>query len=286
MQGIPNTAVPSTKSHTVSKGLVMVAELDPATDLPGPWRDIGSIVTFNMTPTVEVLKHISQRDANGTIDNEVDTSKETAFTLTVDSVNMANLKYFFYGTPSVYVNPAIAGFTGGVVVASGGTIQKEIWYDLVDDTGVKLYNVTSGNLTLKTTNATPVTLVEGTDYVLNLERGLVYFKQSSTAVDTAITGSEGITLDATADATAANLDEIAAQTKTSSQQRVAIRFHQVDKINNIESEIQIHKTTLTADGDLPFITDEWQEIALKGTALENIALSPSSPTVTVRRRVA
>lgn len=59
------------------------------------WRELGNIIDPSLAPTIETLQHFSQRRGRRSKDREEISGRSVAFNLTLDEINLDNLKYMF-----------------------------------------------------------------------------------------------------------------------------------------------------------------------------------------------
>ena len=278
MAGPNVTGKPKTEDYNLGRGIVYFASLD-ANKKPASYRDLGNAPEFNITVEVETLEHQSSRGGLKVTDKEVTISQDVSVSFQLDEINHENLASFFSGEKAVHTNPATIGFVEFAWIAPG-TVDKVRWYDLVDSAGERLYDVTPANLTLKSTNGTPVTLVLATDYEVDTEMGRI-FLLDSTEVGVIISGAEGIDLTCAATAVAKDVDEVRALTKTNVLG--ALKFiGENPAASDVQTEYQFHQVSLKADGDLALIADEFTVLGFTATAERNISADPDSPTLTIR----
>ncbi len=280
MAGKNTTGKNQTDDYTIGRGLVFFSELD-ANGLPTNWRDLGNAPSLSMSISEEELEHYSTRQGVKNKDKTVIINRDMDITFTLDEINDENLALLLSGETKNETNPA-TGVVASTAIIADGSIVAQRWYQLKDGNGVGAYYNDHTAITLKTTNATPVTLVKDTDYEVH-PMGNMIFLLNSAAIQTAITGTEGITFEGTADATAFDTDLV--QSFTKSQVEGAIKYIAVNPANDDEyTEYEWHKVRLKADGDMALISDEWTEMPFSGSAQANASASPDSPTLSIRTK--
>lgn len=285
MPGISTSGNPSTDDFNLGRGIVYASALD-ANDLPVGFRDLGNATAFSTEVTTEYLEHRSMRSGLTDVDRRVLTSRDTNVSFTLDEyTNFDNLALFLMGDAVAYTNPCVAGFTSAELVAPGGVTSssKGKWFDLFNpnvDSNARIYDVKTANLTLTSTNATPVTLVDGTDYVLDAEIGRVQLLDSSEIGDI-ISDGEGIDIAYTADTTAKGVDEVRGLTQDSI--RVAIKFIGVNPANNDQKiEHHFHVVEINPDGATEMISDDWTTFGFSGKAIASSHVDANAPVVRSR----
>lgn len=279
MAGKNTTGKNQTDDYTIGRGLVFFSELD-ANGLPTNWRDLGNAPSLSMSISEEELEHYSTRQGVKNKDKTVIINRDMDITFTLDEINDENLALLLSGETKNETNPAGAIIASTQIIADGSIVPLR-WYQLKDGNGVGAYFKDFTKIELKTTNATPVVLVQDTDYEVH-PMGNMIFLLNSAAIQTAISGTEGITFEASAaDTTATDTDVVYAFTK--SQVEGAIMFKAVNPANDDEyTQYEWHKVRLKADGDMALISDEWTEMPFSGSAQANAAASPDSPTLSIR----
>lgn len=282
MAGPNTTGLPRTEDYNLGRGVLYFAPL--INGVPGAYRDLGNAPEFTISLEVETLEHQSSRQGLKITDKEVTISQKVNLSLVLDEINHENLALLLSGEKGTVTNAAVAGITEyeWIVGDESSTTNVELgrWYDIVNSSGLRAYDITAGDLTLATTNGSPVTLVLGTDYTVDAEMGRVFLLSTSTALATAISGNEGITLELTAKPGAAAVNQVKALTQTNIAG--ALKFVSENPANNDQrTEFQFHQVSLKADGDTSFIGDEFSTLNFTGVAEANVTADADSPTLTV-----
>lgn len=280
MPGPNTTGLPNTDDYNLGRGIVYFAAINAANGRPISWRDMGNAPDFTIQIEKETLEHQSSRQGLRVVDKEVVVSQKVSFSFGLDEVNHENLADFFSGEKATHTNVAIAGFAEYVMVANGNLALGR-WYDIVNSSGNRAYDVDSADLVVKTNAGSPVTLVEGTDYTVDNTMGRIFTLSASAALATAITGGFGLRVAVTADANASTINEVRALTKSAIAG--ALKFiGDNPAANGVKTEYQFHQVTLKAEGDFALIGDDWTKMTFTGAAERNTLGSPNSPTLTVR----
>jgi hypothetical protein len=279
MPGKDTTGTYSTKDYVLGRGRMYFSSLD-SNGLPKEWRDVGNVPNLTASVAEEELEHFTTRNGLKTRDLTVTLSKNVNLSFSLDTIVDQNLLLFFSGSSVDYTNPTIAGFSPWEIIAPGDVKSVTTWYQLTDSSGNPALGLDGTDLELASTDATAVVLVEDTDYELREAEGL-FRLLDSTDVQAIIAGGAGITAELTANASAANADEVRALTQ--SQIVVAIKFVSENPANSDEQTIfDFHKVKLKSDGDFQLISDEWQQLPFSGTVEANDLAYPDSPHITVR----
>ena len=261
------THTPTITEYGLGGGKVYIADMETSGKAKG-FRELGNCPSFTISNTAETYEH---DDVRGTapvqdLSTVIRAGSDVAFTL--ENLSADNLALHNFGTSEVYTNPAISSQTATTMIADG-SIEAYKTYQVVDSDGDPAFGLTSTNsLVLKTTNATPVTLVLNTDYTLDADFGLVTLK-NSTAITTAISGSEGITCEWSADSSATTVDQVIGLNST--QQVKALMFIANNAINDLGQRVQIifHNVSIAPDGESQWITQETTSLPMTAKVQTN-----------------
>lgn len=272
--GQNTTGKPNTNDYSLGRGILYFSPLD-SNGKPGAWRDLGNAPEFTVTLESEELEHQSSRGGLKVTDKEVVISQSASCAFSLDELNHQNIAIFLSGDSVASItNGTVAGFSEYQMITA---VELGRWYDIVNASGVRCYDLTSSaGLTVEKSGAPDVLLVEGTDYEVDLKMGRIFFL--STAVNVAAGNAVDVTL--AADATAKSINEVRALTKTNVIG--ALKFIRANPANNDKlEEWEFHKISLKPEGDLAMIGDDWSKLGFTGTAEANSAY-PNSPTLSVR----
>lgn len=259
--GINNTGTASTQEYLLGRGNMSIAELNDD-ETPKSYKQIGNVPEVSASVDSELYEHFTSMQGLKTKDATVVIEQTMDLGFILENVkDFGNLQYFFSGTASKYVNPALAGFTGAVICTEGNIVANAT-YVLVDSTGNPIFQIDKANLTVETTTTTPVELTQGTDYTVSEDTGEI-FLIDTTVVQTAIAAGEGLTIDYAVDTKAGAVTKLEAQTKTSVT--VALRFESINAVDGTKQIYDFHKVTLSADGDFNLISDEFTQAPMAGS---------------------
>lgn len=254
---------PDTSTYVLGRGKMYFSEI--GTDgLPVGYRFVGNVPEVTATVESENYEHFRSTQGLRTKDLDIIIQQSINWTAALENMNKENLAIFFSAeADSTFANPSIAGFAGATVVADGkmeSAATGGLWYQIMNSDGEWASDITGTDLTLESTNATPVTLVEDTDYILDTVTGKVFFLDSS-AVQTIITNSEGVTADLAANAGAGVVAKYGAG--ASGETNLAIRFELINaQTDAVEIAFDLHKAGVTSNGDAGFISDEVAQLPL------------------------
>jgi len=265
--------IPDTSTYVLGRGKMYFAEI--GTDgKPLGYRFVGNCPEVTSTVESENYEHFRSTSGLKTKDLDIIIQQSIAWTASLENMDKENISLFFSAEEkSGFINPSITGFADTTVVVAGGMVSEAtggLWFDIIDATGDLATGLTAtNNLTLKSTNGTPVTLVADTDYTVDTETGRVFFLDSS-AVQTIISGSEGVTATVTADASAPTSVKLEAGTK--GETNVAIKFELINaQTDVVELIFFVHKGGVTSNGDAGFISDEAAQLPISIAVEQNDA---------------
>jgi hypothetical protein len=265
---------PDTSTYIVGRGKMYFADI-LADNTPDIYRFVGNCPEVTATVDSENYEHFRSTEGLRTKDLDILLQTSINWTTVLENMDADNLALFFSASEdTAYSNPAITGFTGAVLVPDGNMKSEATgggWYQIVNGSGAVVAGIDKANATLKSTNATPVTLAEGTDYTIMEDTGMVYFKDSA-AVQTIITNVEGVTIDLSADAGATVLSQWGAG--AAGETNVAIKFDLLNaQTNAVEVSYFLHKAGVTPNGDAGFISDEVAQLPISIAVEANDAYS-------------
>jgi hypothetical protein len=270
------TGLPNTGDYSLGRGIVYEAAIDSTTELPtiAGWRDLGNATEFNVSLETEKLEHQSSRQGLKVVDKEVILSQKMTIAFTLDELNDQNMANFLSGATGSHTNVAIAGFT---IIEMVSAVTLGRWYDIVNSAGERAYDIDTANLQLDETSGAPVLLVEGTDYTLDAKMGRVFLLSTATN----IAAGEPLSVTLTADAGASPVEEIQGMTQGNIIR--AVKFIAENPANSDKQrEYQFHKVTLSSEGDLSLIGDEYSTMAFTGAVESSVLADATAPFVRIR----
>lgn len=240
-------ATPSSSNMYLGSGEIFFNRFD-ANGALTQWRSLGMCTKFELNPTVQVAeKYSSLTGARGLYARAVtQTGAEAA--ITMHEFDKENLALAFLGTAN-----AFAQSSGTATDTSLGTGNVKLGYAL--DTGKKKITVTG----VKKSPSTA--LVSDVDFSYDSDSGLIRFLSTATAItdgDTALwTGSYP---------TIASFD-VAALTNAILNGR--LKYVSATDSTGPRYEVEVFKASISPDGALGFIGDDFAEIGLKVAALQD-----------------
>jgi len=125
------------------------------------FRDIGNVPALRLTLETDILDHKESRTGNRLTDLRLQREKRVNITMTLESWSKANLMMLLYGTSSSVIAGTVSAevFPTGLAVGDSVALNFPLvnaWTSLVDSTPT-----------------TPATLVNGTDYKIDKNSGMV-----------------------------------------------------------------------------------------------------------------
>lgn len=276
MPGMNTTGEPRTTDYNLGRGKLYFSELSGG--LPIAWRDLGNTPELVLTIETEKLEHRSSREGLKKVDLEVVVGQKLSLRCTLDEINFENLALFFGGDASSRANAGGSPITGveNLVVTEQGR-----WFDLFADAGgmpaediqaSRIYDI--GEVTIESADG-GTAMVEGTDFDVDHELGRIFVKSGGAMV--AGTYNVDVAANATASATVHEVSVLRNSAVVGALKFVGVNPADADKV----IEYNMHQVRLSAEGDLPLITDEWATLPLTGTLEENAVADPSSPMLTI-----
>ena len=271
---INTTGLAQPGDYLLGRGIVYASTLAASIPDGNGWRDLGNAPEFAVTVESETLEHVSSREGLQVTDKEVVLSQTMKISFTLDEINDENLALFFQGATATHTNPAELGFA--VTILSASCVLAR-WYDIIEVTTLeRAYDMETADVLLENTTG-PVTLVEGTDYTIDLVMGRVFLL--STASN--ISAGDSLQVTVTAEATASSVQEVAGLTVGNTQ--LAIKFITENPASsNKQREYQFHTVTLASEGDYALIGQEFATMGFSGTVESNVIADANAPFVRVR----
>lgn len=279
MPGFNLTGAANTQDYVLGKGKIYVASIDDATGLPDAdgFRFLGNAPSFNLTLTVEDRRHKNSFDCLAFTDARFIISQEVGLSFSLDEMNFENLSDFLSGSTETHNNTHDVTHTDTSISTA---VKLGRWYELRDAAGARVYNLDAAGVayTIEMDDVSDVLLVEGTDYEINEQLGLVRFLPTATNI---AEGDPAIWTIGTGASTPQDLDQVNALQR--SQVSGTLLFVQDNSHDCGQmTEFRFHRVSLTADGDLSMIGDEESVMSFTGVAEVNSLIADTSKVLTVR----
>ena len=266
---------PDTTTYVLGRGKMFFSEIG-ADGLPLGYRFVGNCPEITGTVDSENYEHFRSTQGLKTKDLDIIIQQSINWTAALENLDKENLAIFFSASKDeAFANPAITGFADTVLVADGEMKSAAsdgggLWYQLKDANNEAATGITTANaLALESTNATPVALVEDTDYEVDAETGRVFFLDSA-KVQAIISADEGVTATVTADAAANATAKYGAG--SAGETNVAVRFELINaQTDTVDVIFFMHKAGVTANGDWGAISDEAGQLPITIAVEQNDA---------------
>lgn len=236
--------------------------------------DLGNAPSFAMNVEEETLDHTTSRSGLATVDATVILSKTIGGSFTLEEQGANQLAMYLSG--QVFETAAHGGSGGSY--ASGSSLDLQVpdnaggsIIPLATAGGVRYRKITGFSISNLDTAGTNYT--SGTDYVVDLDAGYVHIIAGG--------GLDGTSIAAFARFTYSGGTNLEVRIGQSDQVTGAIFFAGTDARTGRTYEALLHKCKISADGDLPFISDEWAQTNFTFTAEDDSANNPNSPIGTI-----
>jgi hypothetical protein len=149
----------NTETYYYGQGRIYLAVRDAITGVPGEFRWVGDVSAFSIKLAVEKVEHKESYSGQRALVRSFPIGKSATIDMTLHQVDTDNLSLTLNGTTTS---------------TSTGTVTAEtLPEDLVVGSQVSLANPGVSSLVLTDSTGTPLTLVAGTDYVLDADFGRV-----------------------------------------------------------------------------------------------------------------
>lgn len=273
MPGVNTSGQPSTENLYLGRGAIELGSINLTTGKGYDFRQIGNANAFALNVEVEKLEHRSSRSGVRSIDREIILEMKVGVSITLDEVmDFDNLALFLSGDAEKDVtNPATSSVSQVLQVIAG---KKARSFQMIDANGAHLMD-TVGTVVVKTGAygggyGSASTLSAG-DYVIDRTWGTIFIKETATYTD-----GHAIWLDYTTTSGESAIDEVTLLTKT--EHSAYLRFKGINPANSDRKVlVDLHSVSLSANGDLNFIGEEFGELSLTGVAERNETGYPNAP---------
>jgi len=245
---------PSSNNYMLGRGKLRLDFYDDAGAPTFTFTDIGNCTSFGLTLDEETLDHTSSRTGLATVDKTVTLSKSLSGSMTLDEYAVDQLRSFLSATvtesaigAATYTDEAITVFKGAggkwVEMTVGGVANENRIRGL---TGTAILEDAAG--------PGAGVYVLGTDYEIDLSTGMLFVTKGG-AIDTLTASSSGTVYLSGVSQPAGNLQQIKALQKTTIT--AALHFTSINAQTGLTREVRFHQCKITANGDLPWISDEF-----------------------------
>jgi hypothetical protein len=268
------TGLPDPGSYLLGGGCMFGAFVDSTTQLrTSGWFDLGNSPSISLEVDSETVEHESSRTGIKEVDVELTTKRTVSMTFSLDEINDRNLSLWVGGDEASFTNPGRTYTASNLPLSTSVTLGQ--WYDLVDNTGARMYDL-QATPTFRET-AGPTTLVLDTDYTVDAKWGRVFLKTTATN----IADGEALDYSYTPDGSeVATLDEVRAL--GGGEKELAILFISENAQGEKQREYVFHRVNLTANGSLDLIGDDFSQMSFDGAIKKSILADPLAPYYRVR----
>lgn len=208
----------------------------------GKMIDVGNTTKLVIAPKSDIKRQISKKRATyGNPLEQLALQQPAEISMTLETVNRANLRYAFMGEDAAYTQ------------SSGSTTNEAFAAKL--DGWVQLAKEELSAVTIKK-GAT--VLVAGTDYELNARLGLVMIKSTNTK---SVVEDDAMT----ADYTAAAFTGAAIRGNVQPLIRAFVLLDGLNKVDDSIGVLRVWEAVLTPTGEFDWFKDDFNTIDLGGT---------------------
>lgn len=239
-----------TPEYVLGRGKVYFAQFTSG-QTPGAFRYMGNTPEFNLTIESETLDHFSSDEGIREKDDSVALEVTRSGSLICDDIQAENIALFFFGSTSSLATVAAAGqnenfasVNQGDVLQLGLTIGNRVGTRGID------------NFVLNGSGGTP-TYVEGTDYSVDLDRGMFSILEGGGIAD-------GSAIETTFDIRASSQVQVLSG---SEPVEGAMRLLE-NNPKGADRDIFLPYVKITPNGDLALKGDEWRQIPFTIEALK------------------
>lgn len=135
------------------------------------YRDLGNVVVASTTPNVETLEHRTSRSGKQKVDRVEEIFRSHTISMTLDEINTENLVLLFNASgQSAFTQTAQTAATQSIVMSS--TIRQ--------GGSVRLNHRRITGTPVVTDGAGSVTFTASTDYIIDVEAGIITILESGT----------------------------------------------------------------------------------------------------------
>jgi hypothetical protein len=245
---------PNTENYMLGRGRIYFNKFD-ANGNPTGWLDLGNAPAFAVGLTTDKLEHYSSRSGLRVKDKTVIMGIDVALKFTLDEFSVENLNLAFLGNIEDFLQ------TAGSATDESVTAISDRYVDLV------YRKLTSGTVVV-TDSSSATTYVEGTDYLVDYDAGMIIAKGSGSIAD-------GDTILVSYDYGAITSQAIKAVTNP--EIRGQLKFVG-DPAAGTAYEGLFWDVALSATGDIGFITEsDWGQMEFEGEITKDDQNHPDSP---------
>lgn len=235
-------------NYTLGRGKVYFARYADGTQTPDGFRYIGNTPEFSLTIESEELDHYSSDEGIREKDDSVPLEVNRTGSLITDNISPENVALFFFGENSTLTQATVASATETLTDIKAGhsyflgvTTSNPTGYRGIDETGFAV-----------AVNGGGSALVDGTDYEMDFDSGLITFLEGSAlAVDDA-------DIDVTFAVAGSSRDRVISGSTPVEGAMVYVTANP----KGTDSTFYLPYVKITPNGDYALKGDEWQQIPM------------------------
>lgn len=239
-----------TPEYVLGRGKVYFASFTSG-QTPGPFRYMGNTPEFNLTIESQALDHFSSDIGIREKDDSVTLEVTRSGSLICDDIDSENVALFFFGSTQVLSTVAASGQAENFAGANQGDV-----FQLGLTTGNRVGTRGITNFVVTGTGGAP-TYVAGTDYSLDLDRGMFSILEGGGI-------SDGTDIETTFDISASNQTQVLSG---SEPVEGAMRLLE-NNPKGSDRDIFLPYVKITPNGDLAVKGDEWRQIPFSIEAIK------------------
>lgn len=234
----------ASENLTLGKGELWFNPFTPGTVAGTGFEFLGNCPELNLTVETEKLDHFGSTRGLREKDASIVIEKMVTGSFTCDDIRPANLARFIGGQASTLTTASATASTTTIATVIPGR-RYQLGETVSNPTGVRKIT----NLVVTGTGGTPPTYVAGTDYVADLDLGVIDIVEGG-AIDAGII--------ATYDVTASSRDLIITSDNQIQGQLKFFAFNPTGQ----KIDWWMPSVTLTPNGDMTLISEEWTTLGL------------------------
>ncbi len=232
-------------------------------------RFLGNCTVFEITTNDELREKYSSAEATSPLLKQVNIRRTPEIAIVLDEFNTDVLELIFMGTAK---NIAQTGASRANYVPPTARVKKGRWFPLEDPDGTVRRGTVAQPLSaiVVTGPASTPTYVLNTDYKVDLVSGRIYVIPAGAIADAA-----SLEVDFTYPTLSGTMLPYV-EAGTSSFIEGFVRF-KGKQAAGPSMEVEVWKASLTPDGAVPFIGDDFAEYRIRGRVLADTVGHPTEP---------
>lgn len=241
---------PDAANLSLGAGEVLFNRLDAA-GLSTGYRHLGNVESFGITATVEKVEKKSSMEGTRSLLKEAVIGSDAEVVMVLNEYEAENVALALQGETAVFTQTLATGLLAQPI-NGGVAIKFDRWYQMELSAGGNAKKVTS--VVIK---QAAVTLVLNTDYKINTELGLVKITKAGAGLEAVTTWEGG------KDAITGTLVKGLSSSKIEGRLKY---FSAANQAAGPRYEVDVHKVSLSPDGELGFISEDFGSFTLRGKA--------------------